>query len=714
MRDFNLQANKLLVLSLLQLIFLSNVKAAFRFGNASSTINLNNSNSYLVLNTNIPNFSGTLKSVDNSAGRIGGTSNIIFNGGTLKAGTETEVVMTGSFDPTTQNEIIMQNGTFLELSSGKPLNKTIIVPENTTATISGASILQKPIKLTDSTSTLHMALSSRLDQTIYLNGGTIILDGDLAFTSNAKILGGGRINVAGKKLMLPGGDFADGEITYDNAQDVTLTANTTYTTLQSITGTTADFLGDGFDCTLATPNGRIRLAVNPQTVYFINTHFKNIGGARGTSNYGIFDISATATAYFQNCTFDLVSSYTHNQGTMVFKQGNKILTHGYNFCVNGTAFLQVAGGVLEYETFDKLKTNPFIFSNKAAQFSVTSDGIIRSSTALNSEFDMLATTDVMKDDFTIAANTPIRIINSTPASPKSVSLDGSGYKIIFPKYGANLFNLDANVNLTATNVYFSNYNKDLFSYGDANASIKFGAGCIIDLNSSVILGSSDKAWQFVGDSTLQGSEGNLTINSANKITVGSSTTLKIAGMTIFINDPSAISMTDSTSKIIFEKCKLKIGSGGMTISAGNIDISDDVEIFGGDNATVSGLSTFTFSSPGQFNILSFSRLALNRYTNFDYKANPSSDAGIVYNQKRHFKISNPSATLELKGGTLHSTTTGLALDYGRLLVSDTSKLVSDGLNGTEAELGSALDLYIAPGCSLLVTGSLSYKPTTFP
>ena len=690
------------------------IQAGFRFGSSTSTIDLNSSGSYLVLNTDIPSFSGTLKSVDNSVGRISGASNIIFGGGTMKTGSDTEIVMTGSFDPATQNDIVMQNGTFLELSSGKPLNKAIIVPSNTTASLYGPSILKQPITLTDSSSVLHLSLLGRLDQNINLNGGTIILDGDLAFTVNAKILGGGTINVSGKKLMLPGGDFADGEITYDNAQDVTLTANTTYTTAQSITGATADFLGDGFNCVLAPANGRIRLNVTAQTVYFINTHFKNIGGERGVNSFGIFDILPTATAFFQNCTFDLVSSYTHNQGTMVFRQGNKILTHGYNFCVNGTAFMRLDGSVLEYETFDKLKTNPFIFSNKNAQFSTTSDGIIRSTTALNSEFDMLATTDVMKDDFTIADDSIIRIINATPGTPKAVSLDGSGYQIIFPKIGSNLFNLDANVNLTMTNILFRRFNKDVFSYGDANASIKFGTGCIIDLASNTTLGSSDKAWQFIGNSTIQGTGASLTINSANKITVAASTTLTISGLTLFINDPAAISMTNSTSKIIFQNCQIKMGVNGMTVSAGNIDIVDNVGIWGGDPAIVDGHSAFTFSSPGQFKILSLATLTINRYTDFYYAANPSSDAGIVYNQKRHFKINDPSATLELKGGALHSTTTGLALDYGRFLVSDSSKLISEGSYGTEAEFGSSLDWYHCPGCTLSVTGSLSYKSTTFP
>lgn len=152
----------------------------------------------------------------------------------------------------------------------------------------------------------------------------------------------------------------------------------------------------------------------------------------------------------------------------------------------------------------------------------------------------------------------------------------------------------------------------------------------------------------------------------------------------------------------------------MTFSAGNIDILDLVEIFGSNPAIVDGRSSFTFSSPGQFVILPGAKFVIHHYTDFYYAANPSGDAGIVYNQKRHFKIADPSATLELNGGTIYSTATGLALDYGRFLVSDTSKLISQGFNGTEAEFGSALDWYHFPGSTLYVTGSLSYNPTTFP
>ncbi len=686
------------------------IKCVPEFGSRTSSIEFSDTSSYFILRKDIDNINGRIYVPDENNARISG-GKLHFKNGIFSLA-DKDIAITGTYNPTTKR-IILENGDSLIFPSGDAPDKEIYITTSAHAVISGSPNLLKPITLQDSTSSAHFNLQTRLGQTLNLNGGKVILDGDLAFTADSQISGGGTIDIAKKKLLLPGGQFANAGITYDNAKDITLNANVTYTTLQKFGGAGGDFIGSGFDCLLSPSAGKFQLTAG-QTVNFINVNFKGLSGNTLTSAYGVVDIAPTATAYFQGCTFDLVGTYTFAQGTMVMRNNCKIITHGNQIHIpEFGAFIVLDSCVFEYETLDSFKTYPMVYVNRNF-ITPLNNGIFRSTTALNSPLNLNATTDTMTDDFTIATTCPFNILNATPGTPKNVTIIGNGYSVIFPSTGSNLFNIGANVNLTLNSVTLLKYNKDIVSYGDANASMKFGTGCIIDLASNTTLESSDKAWDFIGNSTILGKGTNLTINSANKITVAASTTLTISGLTLFINNPAAISMTDSTSKIIFQNCNIKMGPNGMTVSAGNIDIVDNVGLWGGDPTVVDGHSAFTFSSPGLFNILSLSTLTINRYTDFYYAANPSADAGIVYNQKRHFKISDPSATFELKGGALHSTATGLALDYGRFLISDSSKLISEGSYGTEAEFGSSLDWYHCPGCTLIVTGSLSYGQTTFP
>lgn len=107
-------------------------------------------------------------------------------------------------------------------------------------------------------------------------------------------------------------------------------------------------------------------------------------------------------------------------------------------------------------------------------------------------------------------------------------------------------------------------------------------------------------------------------------------------------------------------------------------------------------------------------MRLGRNIEFLYKADPANDAGSVHASKRHFLLESGTSVLELDGGILHSTQTGLALDYGKLVVSDASDLIIDGTNGEEAEFGSALDVYIKPSVEFSITGTLAYNLTATP
>lgn len=700
----------ILTLFLGTLVGFGSLSPGFRFGSRDSRLSFDNSSSFLVVDETITGYTGTLRLKDDSPGRIVG-SEIVFNNGILSVGSEADLSYTGSYDPVKNDEIELEDGGAIEFLSAKEINKTIKVPAGVTGTVSGFPILKKPIELADATSTLRLAMKSAFDQDIHLNGGTIILDDNFGMTANRKIYGGGTIDVNFKSFQMPGGDFSTGPLTFLNAQDIETAFNINLSTNVTFSGPGGSTELRGFSFTIDfDPGGKITV-LNDHIVYWANSNFRDFGLSAVD---GIFDIDSTSTMVFQNCCFVMAGDYTHSSGVLTFRDNCVIVTEGHNFNVTSTGIIRIDGAPLVYDNLGGTQDNPFNFTDQQSQKVSVNGGVIRSKTALRSELRLFNTSISMKIDMHLDDESPITLVNETPASPKAVTFDLNGYSILFPTTGSNLFNLDPNVNLTVQNVVLDDFNKDAVSYGDANATLEFGTGTQIRLFDDVTVGGADKDWDFTGDGLISGRNVTLELDGANKLTVTGSSTLTLRDLRIVLNNIDSLAILDAGSKVVFENCTLVLKLAGFDITTGSIDVKGVLDVLGGDPAAVETDSKLTFSSLGDFTVLSGSMMRLGKNVEFEYKADPSGDAGVTFDTKRHFKLADPTSTLELDGCTVRSTVTGLALDYGRLVVTDTTSLISEGSSGTEAEIGSALDLIVRPSVSLDVTGTLTYNLTTFP
>lgn len=684
--------------------------AKMRFGNKESTLLFEQSNSYFVVDEAINNFSGTLKLKDNTPGRIIGAE-VVFNNGVLKVGSESDLSFTGTYDPVKNDEMELKDGMALELSAGKEVNKKIKVPSGATATISGSPILKQPIELADATSTLRLAVKSTFDQDLHLNGGKIILDDDFGMTADRKIYGGGIVDVNNKTFKIPGGDFSNGPLEFLNARDVqaVFNFNLSFPWTIGASGSVTDFRGFSLDITFL-PGGRINLLSN-HTLYFANSNFRSVGIDEVN---GVFDIDPTSTMVFQNCCLVMDGTYTHTSGTMTFRDNCTILTQGNNFDVSEAGYLRVEGAVLLYDHVGGTQDNPFTFTDQQSQKVLVDGGVIRSTSALRSNISYFNVATSSSVDINLSPDSTITFVNEVPASLKNATLNLNGASMFFPSSGTDMLNLDPNVVLTVSNIVLNNFNKDVVAYGDANSELRFGDGVEMRLFRNTTIGGADKALTFTGDATICGFGTTLTLDGASRLTITGSKTLTLQGLKIVCKNADSLECLNANSKIVFKDSTLVMEQPGWTFSLGSIDVDGRFEVMGGDPATVSTDSTWAFDSAGDLTVLSGSTLRLGGNVKFEYKADPSGDAGVTYDTKRHFKMTDPTSTLELAGCTLNSTTTGLALDHGRLVVSNTSTLISDGSSGTEAEIGSAVDVYINPAVSLDVTGTLSYKLTTFP
>lgn len=705
--DWDFLSLKFLKLFIFFLIFLNQwtgLLSKINFGNQNSTIEFSGSNSYFKVNNPILDFNGTLKAQDDAVGRITG-SNLVFNNGVLKFDGQSDINFTGTYNSALNNQMTLQDGTALNFASGKTVNSKIMVPAGATIKLSGAPLLTQSIVLADATSTLRIALKTNLGQDIYLNGGTLILEDDLLMSAGTKIWGGGTIDVNNKKFSSPGGNFADGDITYLNTQDVTLTGNTTYTTNQAFSGTNNDFFGGGNTVTLASANGRI--TVNAAATFNgLNTYFTGLAGTSNATNFGVFNINATGTVFLKNSTLNLAGNYTQATGTIVFGDNCKIITHGFAFNVTGATQIIVDGTTLQYDNLDSNDNSPFTFTDQASQLKLQNRGNIRSTVA-RGPYNLTTAAGTLYNDYILSAAAPIRI--TQPAT----TLAGGGFALHFPTTDTSLITLSNSATVTTSNIVLNNFNKDAITYG-TSALMNFGSGTQIRLFDDVTLSGADKAWNFIGNGLIVGTQNTLTLNGANRLTVTGSSTLTLKNLRILCLSLNAFACLDAGSKIVFENCTLALTEIGFAFSTGNIDVLGTLNVVGGSTTLASSETKFSFASQGLFRVLSNSKLLIDRGVEFEYKANPAGDSNVIAVTKRHFLLLDPTSTLEINGGTLHSTTTGFALNYGRLVIDDTVKLVIDGAGLQACELGSAVELVVRPSATLEVGGILAYINTSFP
>ncbi len=475
-------------------------------------------------------------------------------------------------------------------------------------------------------------------------------------------------------------------------------------------GLSSYFNGHNLFLTFA-PGGSISVGPDHK-VYLVGLNIKNFGNS---PNYGYFDIDPSSTVIIQSSTLELSGNYVHDQGTIIFQGDNcKIIPHDYTLTVSNSAKFFVDGTTLIYDPLDGHDRNPFIFTDQANQKKLLNGANIKARSPVQ-QLNLYSTTPVIKRNFNLSEENTINIKNSIPEAQKAVTLNFSGQTIFFPDIGSDMINLDPNVKLKFENVVLFEYNPKLISFDKENSSIEFGDYTKIRILKDTTISNTDAALNFVGNGEIVGSDTTFVLDGSQKITVSCSSTLTLKSLRIIVKNADSIKALDANSTIIFENCVFIFEKEGFEWSLGNLEVKGDLKLIGGDPETVDAYSQFIFSSSGFLTVQGNSRLIVERFVEFIYKADPSQDGGLLFKQKRHLKLADPTAVLELNGCTLHSTTTGIALDYGQLVIEDKVIFIIDGnvVQKNEAELGSGVSLFVRPAAIFDIRGHYSYRSTGF-
>jgi hypothetical protein len=229
----------------------------------------------------------------------------------------------------------------------------------------------------------------------------------------------------------------------------------------------------------------------------------------------------------------------------------------------------------------------------------------------------------------------------------------------------------------------------------------------IELQSRVIL---EDTWTFSAESTLDGGGTFLEISDGGGIVVEEGSSLLLENVVLREISDNNLRCLDSAATLSFQNVTL-ILDGDYSFTVGSLEVIDNLHI--------KGKYVFAYQSAQTSTVHTYGRIVLDKGVTFSYDPIYNSEVS-NWDQARNFlAFDDDTAVLELKGATLHVTSTSMKLRKGTLRVKNKSYIVSELDGAFHMEEGLILGNNIAAddmlceiygGATLVVSsGALSYK-----
>ncbi|MFC1854876.1 WD40 repeat domain-containing protein, partial [Candidatus Dependentiae bacterium] len=269
--------------------------------------------------------------------------------------------------------------------------------------------------------------------------------------------------------------------------------------------------------------------------------------------------------------------------------------------------------------------------------------------------------------------------------------DGEGRKISLRFDGTNpLIFVDAGVTVTFKNLIVEGFSDGAIDLADDESSLVFGDGAYVTINDVQTL---SRTWTFSGETVLEGygneldlGEGGITVNSWSSLLLKSIKLDGVADTNVLCLDQNA---TISFRDVVWTQ------TNNYNFMRGAMDVLTELDLTG----TASWY--FYYSSTETSTVHANAVMKVGRDMTFSYS--PDSIG------QEMFRMANSTAIIYLDNATLHSTTTGIRLFNGRIVVEGISNLVSDASVLSEAmcfgdDIDEAKDLTfdILPGSKLVL------------
>ena len=632
---------------------------------------------------------------------------ITFDKGVLESGTS-ESFFSGKYDPAAANDTIK-----LESASSSSPHRFRAEPgtvvqhlevSNTYNTIEGQPLFTYDLRINDG-ATLNMGVQNKLNKTVNLNynsgtsGGTLKLIDDLRLHDDVVIQGRGTVNLNNRTLELPGDESTwTTSLTFYNATDMELHAKTSLTNTWSF-----DVDGDDYHAYL-NGNGNILdlsscgiLWVEPKVhLHLVDVTIKGLGSGAGSiilAGNG----ANQSRLYLHNSKISLAANYSVTCGGWYVEGGDstiiaadKVLT--FNDDVNGT--LTVDGVTLWYDTMnygDNENVSPseawHATNNPEGPITLSNGGIIKNTEELGFEGDILIQnpTDSLYKHHDITDNHKLvfkKLDDDPDSSKKTITLDGGGYSLRFPRESSTEFLRvdDANGDLQAVtqNIVLEDFDSTQVTV-DSGSTLTFGTGTTIELG---VNDSLAKTLNFSGSCIFDGKDHILDMSDGDaKIYIMASGSVLFKNITIkgLSGTNSDIQLADNTSAVSFENVTW-IQAGDYAFDTGKFDVTNGIfKLQVGGNAT-NDEAKFEYSSTVTSTVHTNAIMYLDRNMTFSYNCQWADmfaleDASsVLYLNIANIDVSNDNAGLTLTKGTMvidnHCEFTGGTSDAKAIRIGD--------------------------------------------
>ncbi len=273
--------------------------------------------------------------------------------------------------------------------------------------------------------------------------------------------------------------------------------------------------------------------------------------------------------------------------------------------------------------------------------------------------------------------------------------NGNGHYINLASKSPGIIQIPDGVHVTFKDVVFKNYNDDAFLLGE-DASVTFGDCTRLELYD---MQEQQRPWIFQGETQVRGYDTRLMLQPYGGITVRPHSRLSMHNISLDGLADNNIHCEGVESSLVLKDAELCLASD-YSFTSGSILFFQDVR--------VTGSHVFHYATDLTSTVTNCSQLHID-CAGFRYEP--------VNDKRDLLLLIHKSSTLFLDGTTLESTTTGMRLIRGKLLVDHVNKLVNTGaISASEGfAFGNGLkddDLTVnfKPGGSLtLVDGILDYQ-----
>ncbi len=570
-----------------------------------------------------------------------------------------------------------------------------------------------PITLVGPRSRVEMGMIAALKTDVVLNGGTVIIDSATIFAADKQLTGSGTVQVSGRQLTLGTEEMCVTNTIHWLAPvqgKLDLRAKTMLTGTWIVDGK-LEINGNGNILDLSRGGS---LIIRPNSTLLLDdVAVKGLG-----ENFGniIWDAD-TSLLRCSNTYVELDNNFVTTMGGIYVAGPLAIGFKNHNWIVDNTASMTVDGVTLWKDSLSSDACGKFIFGSgdQSKYLTLVSSGTIK--TATNDDV-INAIVGQSNLNLTTIDHGPANIHFTTDSAYTlsydlnlasahylelggQVTVDGNGHTINLAKSSGNQIVVNNNASVVLNNMKITNFSESAFTIG-SNAQVIMGDGVSLTLDSAQ---SISRTWIFAGDTVLNGNNNTLDLTAGGNVIVAPHGNLTLHDLYVTGLNANNMCCQGDVSTLHIKDVELNM-SGDYSFTSGAIQYENDV--------VISGSHIFAFQSNVTSTIAHDATVYFGFDTTFNY-------APVVARKDLLAFEDVTSALYMMKGAALYTTSTGMQLTKGRLIVDTQASFNAEyATEGSSiAEIGITLGnnnaeddviIDILPGSVLDVdNGYLIYK-----